>query len=202
MSDNKENTEATSALAQAQAKFEGQQQQTTLSNSDVVTPKNTPNPANSSETFDEDNWVPMSAPRARLYVPEKPGWHRHWFRNEPGRIEKAMRAGYRFVAADDVSVVGNLIGGSPEEGNNTDLGTRISLAAGGYGDNGQALRLYLMECPQHLFERSKDLLQQNTDRTVAALSAGRGGSDDQYSEDGKTYIRGDLPPLFRKKRQG
>src|SRR6218665_1837493 len=180
-------------LALAQAKFQEQQ-----SNKDVVAPADKPNPANDTETFDEANWVPMSAPIARLQVPEKAGWHRHWFRNDPGRIERARQAGYQFVDPQEVNVVGKSIGGSPEQGGNSDLGSRVSIAAGGFADNGQAQRLYLMECPIRLYNRNLAMLQADTDSTVRALNAGRGGSSDPSNGD-KSYIRGDLPKLFQKK---
>lgn len=186
----------TDAIKAAQEKFNSTQG---LSNSDVQTPKDNPNPAN-GEDFDESLWVPMSAPVARLSVPQKPGWHRHWFRNDPGRIERAQRAGYRFVDPNEVSVIGKSMGGSPEEGGNSDLGTRVSVAAGGFADNGQAQRLYLMECPAHLYKRNLAMLQKDTDGTVEALSAGRGGSQDNNAEQGNTYVRGDLPALFKKKK--
>ena len=195
MSDN-----TTDAIKQAQQAFQAAGGKApTQSNSNVQTPVNNPNPANAPEDFDESQWVPMSAPVARLQIPEKPGYHRHWFRNEPGRIERAQRAGYRFVDASEVSVVNRSLGGAPEEGGNTDLGSRVSVAAGGIADNGQAMRLYLMECPQHLYKKNLAMLQADTDNTVTALSAGRGGKDDNPAEGGKTYIRGDLPSLFKKK---
>lgn len=70
-------TEETNALEAAQKRFDAQ---AASSNKDVVAPKDAPNPANGDETFDESSWVSMSAPRARLAVQERPGWHRHWFR--------------------------------------------------------------------------------------------------------------------------
>lgn len=170
-----------------------------VTNSDVQTPQDTPNPASDSEaTFDESKWVPMGSKSTRLSVPNKPGWHRHWFRTEPGRIERAMQAGYKFVDPAEISMIPQQLGGAPEQGGSTDMGSRVSVAAGGYGDNGQALRLYLMECPMRLYERAKAMLQQDTDATVNALAAGRGGKDD-YAESGSSYVRGDTPKLFRKK---
>lgn len=173
--------------------------QKTISNSDVQTPQDVPNPASDPEAdFDESKWVPMGAKSGRLKVPVKPGWHRHWFRNEPGRIERAMQAGYRFVDPEEISMIPQQLGGSVEQGGSTDLGSKVSVAAGGFGDQGQALRLFLMECPMHLYERAKAMLQRDTDNTVDALAAGRGGKED-YAESGNSYVRGDIPKLFRKK---
>lgn len=169
------------------------------SNSDVQTPQNNPNPATSADVeFDESKWVPMGSKAGRLKVPEKPGWHRHWFRTEPGRIERAMQAGYRFVDPAEISMIPQQIGGTPEQGGSTDLGSRVSVAAGGFADNGQALRLFLMECPMRLYERAKAMLQSDTDATVDALAAGRGGKDD-YAEAGNSYVKGNVPKLFQKK---
>jgi hypothetical protein len=169
-------------------------------NGDVQTPQENPNPATSADVvFDESKWVPMGSKSGRLKVPEKPGWHRHWFRTEPGRIERAMQAGYRFVDPAEISMIPQQIGGTPEQGGSTDLGSRVSVAAGGFADNGQALRLYLMECPMHLYQRAKAMLQDDTDNTVQALAAGRGSKDD-YAESGNSYIKGNVPKLFQKKR--
>lgn len=169
------------------------------SNSNVQTPQENPNPATSADVeFDESKWVPMGSKSGRLKVPHKPGWHRHWFRTEPGRIERAMQAGYRFVDPAEISMIPQQLGGTPEQGGSTDLGSRVSVAAGGFADNGQALRLYLMECPQHLYERAQAMLQADTDHTVQALAAGRGGKDD-YAEAGNSYVKGNVPPLFKKK---
>lgn len=190
------NPDAAAALAAA---LKGEPSKPASTNSDVQTPQGNPNPATDSEaTFDESKWVPMGAKVGRLKVPEKPGWHRHWFRNEPGRIERAMQAGYRFVDSEEISMIPQQLGGSVEQGGSTDLGSKVSVAAGGYGDNGQALRLFLMECPMHLYERAKSMLQADTDNTVEALAAGRGNKDD-YAEKGNSYVRGDTPKLFRKK---
>ena len=197
----KPNPDAAAALAAA---LSGDQAKTSttapaVTNSDVQTPQANPNPASDPEAaFDESTWIPMGAKVGRLKVPEKPGWHRHWFRNEPGRIERAMQAGYRFVDSAEISMIPQQLGGSVEQTGSTDLGSNVSVAAGGYGDNGQAMRLFLMECPMRLYERAKAMLQQDTDNTVEALAAGRGNKDD-YAEKGNSYVRGDTPKLFRKK---
>lgn len=192
--------EAAAALAAAlQGKTPEATAAVAQSNSNVQTPQENPNPATSADVeFDESKWVPMGSKSGRLKVPHKPGWHRHWFRTEPGRIERAMQAGYRFVDPAEISMIPQQIGGTPEQGGSTDLGSRVSVAAGGYADNGQALRLYLMECPQHLYQRAQAMLQADTDHTVQALAAGRGGKDD-YAEAGNSYVKGNVPKLFQKK---
>ena len=49
-------------------------------------------------------YKPMTGGTLRLEVPEKPGWHRHWFRGTPARLGQATQAGYKFVDPDDVDI--------------------------------------------------------------------------------------------------
>ena len=102
------------------------------------------------------------------------------------------------VDQSEVRVFDKGIGGVPEEGGNTDLGSRVSVAAGGYGDNGQALRLYLMEIPIHLYEHGQKMLADVVDNTVAAISAGKTGSG-SYQDMVNRYTKGETPKLFSKK---
>ena len=156
---------------------------------------NAPNPANDANAVAED-WVPMSTPQARLQVPQRAGYYRHWFRNEPGRIERAQRAGYTFVDAADANMASRGLGGTPEDGGSTDLGSRVSVAAGGYGDNGQALRLYLMECPIAIYKKGRMAADSVVDATVESLAAGR---TPNAANGANTYTKGNLPKLFTKK---
>lgn len=156
------------------------------------------NTVNVADGVTVDNFVPMSVPQARLQVPPRAGWHRHWIRNEPGRIERALNAGYQFVDQSDVHLPSRSLGGPPEESGNSDLGSRVSIAAGGYTDGGQAQRLFLMECPLSLYERAQAMLQKVNDGTVEALSAGQTGRHSPQDR-GNTYVKGSLPDLFQKK---
>lgn len=153
------------------------------------------NPANSNlgELELPKGYKPMTGGELRLEVPEKDGWHRHWFRGSAGRIKRAMQAGYQFVDPEDVDVNNFDIAGDSEESGSTDLGSRVSVISGDdIGESGQAGRLYLMECPMELFEHAQSILQQRVDETAEAL---RGGLIGQGKE-------GETPSDIRKRYTG
>lgn len=141
--------------------------------------KPTSNPANApAKRVSEADRIPMSVPQLRLAVPEKEGWHRHWFVSK--NVARALRAGYTFVDQNDVQVNNPDVAGDINTSGSTDLGTRVSMPAGGFiQDTAEPDRLYLMELPEEL--RKKDLmrLEESNERIAAALRSGRtspGGS--------------------------
>ncbi len=153
------------------------------------------NPANESKVSEvPKGYIPMSAPTQRLQVPEKAGFHRHWFRGDPARIQRAKQAGYDFVDPKDVAVNNFDLGGDASNSGNTDMGTRVSIASGEGPDAG---RLYLMEVPDHLYEYSQKLLADRNDSVAAALRAGLVGADNDSPEDrANRYMKGNVPDLF------
>lgn len=47
---------------------------------------------------------PFGARRQKLAYPDRPGFHRHWFHDTPGRIQSAIEAGYAHVKEDGRNV--------------------------------------------------------------------------------------------------
>lgn len=126
------------------------------------------------------NYKPMSTATLRLEVPNKPGWHRHWFRGTPGRLARAQQAGYRFVDQEDCDVNNFDLAGDSKAAGSTDLGSRVSVSAGDEGSvEGQAGRMYLMECPEHLFEHSQEILGERLDKIADALKGGMVGAGEK-----------------------
>lgn len=126
------------------------------------------------------NYKPMSTATLRLEVPNKPGWHRHWFRGTPGRLARAQQAGYRFVDQADCDVNNFDLAGDSGAAGSTDLGSRVSVSAGDEGSvEGQAGRMYLMECPEHLFEHSQEILGERLDKIADALKGGMVGAGEK-----------------------
>ena len=126
------------------------------------------------------NYKPMSTATLRLEVPNKPGWHRHWFRGTPGRLARAQQAGYRFVDQGDCDVNNFDLAGDSKSAGSTDLGSRVSVSAGDEGSvEGQAGRMYLMECPEHLFEHSQEILGERLDKIADALKGGMVGAGEK-----------------------
>lgn len=125
---------------------------------------------------------PMSVGQRRLEVPPLDGFHLHWFRGTSSNIARAKQAGYEFVDPDEVSLNDLDLGGDGESDKGSDLGTRVSVISGDdVGENGQAGRLYLMKCPEELYEYSQSLLGKQLDDTVDALKGGSVGT----SKDGQ-----------------
>lgn len=137
------------------------------------------NPANEKDkSVLPKNFRPMSAPVQALAVPEREGYHRRWFRGEPRRIAQAQQAGYTFVDPANVSVKNSDLGGDADASGNSDLGTRVSVIAGGLDASGQAERLYLMEVPNELYEMSRKFVDDRNDSIARALKGGFAEGDD------------------------
>jgi hypothetical protein len=159
------------------------------------------NPANEKEkSILPPGYVPMSQGAQTLAVPQRDGWHRRWFRSDPGRIARAQRAGYTFVDADEVSLVNGDLGGDASTSGNSDMGTRVSVISGDEADStGQPSRMYLMECPEELYEYSRSILADRNEGIAEALRGGKigAGHDGETRKDQETrYITGDIPALF------
>lgn len=161
------------------------------------------NPANEDETFVVPaDFIPMSMPKERLSVPERPGWHRHWFRGSPDRLARAQEAYYQFVDPATIHTANLDIAGDGSQAGNTDMGTRYSVVAGDDLDNsGQPSRLYLMECRQELFEISQKLLADRNESIATALRGGQigameGDSGETAFDASQRYVKGKVPDLF------
>lgn len=159
------------------------------------------NPANEIAGIPSD-YRPMNEASLKLEIPSKDGWHRHWFRGTADRIARAQQAGYRFVDRGEVNVNSFDLAGDGKDGN-TDLGTRVSVISGDDIDrSGQPGRLYLMECPKELFERSQKIVEERNDDVAAALRGNKitGGSGETAVDFDKRYMKGSTPSLFIKSK--
>jgi hypothetical protein len=98
--------------------------------------------------------VPMSVAMRKLEVPEIAGYHLHWIKES--NIPRALAAYYEFVEDREVPINQRNPGMDTEQSGNTDLGSRVSIAAGIGGDN-KPERLYLMKLSEEywLEDRAK-----------------------------------------------
>lgn len=162
---------------------------------------------------------PMTSATLRLQVPEKDGWHRHWFRGTPERLARAQQAGYRYVEPDQLEEEGQTVnnfdlGGDSDASGNTDLGTRVSIISGDDLDRGgQPGRMYLMECPLEYFDHAQSIVNATTDDVATALrggTIGEGKSGEKRGDEKNRYVkfnepgsslRGKVPDLFVPKRR-
>ncbi len=113
--------------------------------------------------------VPMSIPSQKLAVPSIPGYHLHWMLGTPQRLAQAQQAWYEFVMHDEVDLATVGLGNSADSNGSTDLGSRVSLIAGGMSEGGQAVRLYLMKVKQELWEEDQRVLEGRNESIAAVL---------------------------------
>jgi hypothetical protein len=155
------------------------------------------NPANSVTNDLPKDFVPMTQGRLKLEVPDKPGYHRHWFIGEPQRLERARRAGYVMVDPDEVNIASFDLAGDGLKNGNT-LGSEVSIAAGaGLNSVGAPLRLYLMECPMQYYEAGQAIIQEQNDNIAAILRGGKVG----VNEPDMAYNKEKAPNLFTPRKE-
>jgi len=164
------------------------------------------NPASTAKTAAERKRIPMSVPVRRLETPEIPGFHLHWFRNTRERLQRAIDAGYEFVDERELRINAVGLGSDTAKSGNTDMGSRVSVTAGGEsGADGQAERLVLMKIKQEFYEQDQALVDARNENVAAALRGGLLGSDTaadkgelqhRYVDKARTQI----PDLFKPKR--
>ena len=162
------------------------------------------------KTVAEKKRIPMNLPMQKLQVPEIPGFHLHWMRGDAQRIQQAKNAGYDFVRPDEVDVTSISLGGDATKNGNSDMGDRVSVVAGGVGDDGQAIRLYLMKQPLEYYMEDLKIVEQRNESVAQALTAQYrqgligGRAEGESLEDAEQrYIdkkRTKMPALFRRKK--
>jgi hypothetical protein len=111
--------------------------------------------------------IPFGAAQAKLSYPPRPGFHRHWFRDDPGRVERAKAAGYDHVE--------DPLTGQPV--------SRL----GGVADGGGGLSMYLMEQPQHWHDEDVALGQKPVDEIDRAIRHGAIGREKAGAESDVRY---------------
>lgn len=168
----------------------------------VVTKGN--NPANATpEAKGTRKRIPMSAPMSKLSVPDLPGFHLHWFKDTADRIQQALDAGYEFVDRKEVHKGSVSLGTLPAAELSTDMGSRVSVVAGGVGQDGQASRLILMKQRLEWYEEDQKLVMQPVHNVVKALTAGLIGSEKDDARDHNMRYVGNsrtiIPEMFKPK---
>jgi len=167
------------------------------------------NPANAvAKTSAERKRIPMSVPVQKLETAEIPGYHLHWFRSAPDRIQRALNAGYEFVKPEEISLNNVSLGGNSAVSGNTDLGSQVSVIAGGIEDGTtQPSRLILMKIKLELYEEDEAIKDKRSAGVVNALSKGLVGAGEAPGEkagdSAQRYVKRDLtklPEMFRRKR--
>ena len=159
------------------------------------------NPATKKIPDAERRRIPMSVPVQKLEVPEIPGFHLHWFRGDTARIKRAQEGGYTFVDEQETVVNSVGLGNESTRSGNTDLGSLVSVVAGGndIGRDGQPVRLILMKIPLEYYEEDQKLVEQRNHRVAEALTGGQLGVErDGPGDTSMRYVgsRTSIPDLF------
>ncbi len=159
--------------------------------------KHTENPANTKEL--PENFRPMSSGVLRLKVPERDGYHRHWFRGTPDRIAQARQAGYTFVDASEVNLNSFDVAGYSGVSGNNSLGSNVEAISGDLNQNGEPGKLILMECPLPYFEASQEVIKERNKAVADSITSGlvgAGESGESAADAGNRYRKGKVPDLF------
>ncbi len=111
----------------------------------------------------KDARQPFGSSTQKLAYPARKDYHRHWFNDDPGRIDAALAAGYTHVLDKDQK--------------------RVCLVVG-VNAGGGALHGYLMEIPEEWYQEDMARQQTETDKTMDAVRrgaiAGQPGVDGRY----------------------
>jgi hypothetical protein len=158
-------------------------------------PRDNKNPAISAQAAREERRkarkrIPMSTPRAKMWVPDLPGYFCYWFNDTGGRLEQALAASFEFVNKEEVDINPGGVANDVSNNSGSDLGSRISMVVG-TSETGGPLRAYLMKLPLEYREDDVAEQQDQRDEIMAAIAKGRLGVDKEEGGDGmqNRYVR-------------
>ena len=120
--------------------------------------------------YNEDSRVPFGSNEERLGYEKREGYHRHWFNDSPGRLQRALKAGYKHVL-------------------DKETGKNVSVPVG-VAPNGGVLMGFLMEIPLEWWKKDLALGQERVDKTDADIR--RGNIQGKVGEDGR-YVPENRP---------
>ena len=161
------------------------------------------NAATKKKPDGERKRVPMSVPVQKLEAPDIPGYHLHWFRSDSDRIARAQAAGYTFVDEQETVVNSVGIGNNSTRSGNTDMGSLVSVVAGGVGKDGQATRLILMKIPLEYYEEDQKLVAQRNDQVADSILGGLVGAEQDKRGDTQMRYLGsktNIPDFFNRNK--
>jgi hypothetical protein len=150
------------------------------------------NPANSSQESRGNRRarVPMSVAMRKLEVPQIDGYHLHWIKES--NIPRALAAYYEFVLDEEVPINQRNPGMDTQVSGNTDLGARVSIAAG-IGANDKPERLYLMKLAEEYWIEDRAKIDGRNASMMSQIFRGEKILDkDEVSDDVKSTRYVDL----------
>lgn len=125
-----------------------------------------PAPVSSGRPMTREQRRPFGSQRQKLAYPIRPGFHRHWFNETPGRLQEAEMAGYKYVLDKE--------------------GLKVCRPVG-VTDAGGALMAYLMEIPEEWFNEDMSAQQARVDEVDKAIR--RGDVEGKVGEEGRYVPR-------------
>lgn len=140
--------------------------------------------------------VPMSVPMRKLEVPDLDGYHLHWIRGSD--IPRALAAWYEFVDYDEVPVNQRNPGIDTEVSGNTDLGSRVSIAAG-TGADSRPERLYLMKLKEEFWLKDREKIDSRNAGIMGSIFRGEKIISDSPTGRGKGDHSADYVDMERTK---
>lgn len=173
----------------------------------MMTPQTSPAAARESRVT-EASRRPLTLPSLTLEVPEIPGYYLYWFLGH--QVDRAQEAGYEFVDNDEVTLNNKRVGDSVETSGSSDMGTRVSVAAGGLiKGTAEPQRMYLMKLRQEWREKDLADLEKRNESIAASLRGGmnpsnvNGAAPNETGEDRlKRYLKQGQDLFIRKPRKG
>ncbi|GBQ28586.1 hypothetical protein [Gluconacetobacter azotocaptans] len=123
---------------------------------------------------------PFGTREQKLAYPDREGYHRHWFNDEPGRIARAQDAGYTQV--DD------------------DSGKPVSMTVG-VARGGGALIAYLMEIPMEWYREDMAAQEAQQQELLAQIRQGRVPGGPTGADRNAQYVPRDVGITIREERR-
>lgn len=120
--------------------------------------------------------VSLALAKTRLSVPDVPGFHLYWFKEE--NIPAALDAYYEPVKRGELSLNPLGIGGNLNSDGNTDLGSNVSIVAG-TNSIGQPVRLILMKLPLEYYKEDQKMIEQRNMSIMEAIFGDEAKTFDQ-----------------------
>jgi len=124
----------------------------------------------SKRTSGRSERIPLGVPVTQLALKNQPKgkvvrWVNDNWSKEPGRIQRALAAGYDFIDAD-----GQIV--STGENGNQNLGTRLSRAVG-TNEDGSAITAYAMAIDKEFYDEDQATKQVEVNRIDEAIKLGK-----------------------------
>lgn len=157
-------------------------------------------PANApARRVTEATRIPMSLPTPKLSVPEMPGYYLYWHLGK--NVPAALKAGYTHVQEGELEIEQKGIANAAEESGSTDMGTLISIAAGGTVSETdlEPERLYLMKLPEEWRAQDVAAQAQRNEAIAVALRAGQIGAEGDPDRN-KRYMKSGQDLFYPKNR--